>query len=224
VGVGTNVLLGCRTLLVSAGPPIGSLDVVGTAPGAVTVSGWALDPDVTTPIAVHLYVDGAAAAVVAGGARPDVEAAFPGYGPNHGFAATLGATGGRHTVCAYGINVGVGANTLLGCRVVTVPSGSPIGSLDSVVRDPGGTVTVSGWAIDPDSIGPVQVHIYLDGAVLAVTADGTRPDVDFAFPAYAPNHGYRAVLGAGPGSHTVCAYAINVGQGSNRALGCRTVL
>jgi len=103
-----------------------------------------------------------------------------------------------------------------------VPTGSPFGSLD-VVTGNTGSVRVQGWAIDPDTVSPVQVHVYVDGASLATTAGVVRPDVGAAFPAYGDGHGYDVTLGAAPGAHRVCAYAINVGAGANTALGCRNV-
>ena len=40
---------------------------------------------------------------------------FPAYGQDHGFMATIPGSSGNHTICAYGINQGARANTLLGC-------------------------------------------------------------------------------------------------------------
>jgi hypothetical protein len=106
---------------VPTGPPIGNLEAVSVSPGSVSVRGWAIDPDVTRSIKVHVKVDGVAVGTVASGSRPDVAAAFPGYGPDHGFSKSVTASPGAHQVCAHGINVGSGRNTLLGCRTVTVP-------------------------------------------------------------------------------------------------------
>jgi len=69
---------------------------------------------------VHVYVNGVfRAALAANVNRPDVGAAYPAYGANHGFSST-GAIAGTagNTVCAYGINVGPGSNALLGCKTV----------------------------------------------------------------------------------------------------------
>jgi hypothetical protein len=84
----------------------------------VTVNGWALDPDTSQSIAVHVYVDGVwTLAATAGGSRPDVGAAFPGYGSLHGFSVPFPVAAGLHTVCVYAINWGSGTtNTRLGCR------------------------------------------------------------------------------------------------------------
>jgi hypothetical protein len=200
--------------------PIGNLENVTGRQGRIDVSGWALDPSTTGAINVHIYVDGAAAAVKASGSRPDVSSAY-GLGANHGFSTTVGASPGQRRVCAYGIRSGPGSNSLLGCKTVTVTSASPFGTLDSVVPV-SGAVKVSGWAIDPETSDPIQVHIYVDGAAIGVVANVNRPDVAAAYP-YGPNHGYSAQVGAARGTRTVCTYAINVGYGSNRQLGCRAV-
>ena len=102
--------------------PIGYLDVATGVPGGVSVAGWAIDPDTTAPIAVHVYVDSAGVALTADGSRPDVGAAFPGYGSAHGYSSAVAASPGSHRVCAYGINVGPGGNSLLGCRTTVVPA------------------------------------------------------------------------------------------------------
>jgi spore germination protein YaaH len=119
----TNPQLGCRSVTVLAGNPIGNVDTVLPS-GAMW--GWAIDPDTAAPIAVDVYVDGAPVAELAADeSRPDVAGVYPAYGPGHGFSTILALTPGKHTVCAYGINQGAGTtNTTLGCRVVTAPPAS----------------------------------------------------------------------------------------------------
>ena len=204
------------------GPPFGSLDVASPSVGSVQVAGWVIDPDTTAPIPVHVYVDGVGTALTANGTRPDVAAAFAGYGPSHGFSASIPASGGSHQVCVYGINVGVGANSLIGCREVTVPSGAPFGALDVATSEPG-SIQTAGWAIDPDTAASIPVHVYVDGVGTATTADGVRPDVGAAFPGYGSAHGFGLQTLTGAGDHTVCAYAINAGPGDNSLIGCRQV-
>src|SRR5690606_11673673 len=51
-----------------------------------------------------------------------------------------------------------------------------------------------------------------------------RPDVGRAFPGIGDHHGFDVrVATARRGRQQVCAYAIDVGPGSNRLLGCRSV-
>src|SRR5262249_13058206 len=122
----------------------------------------------------------------------------------------------------------VGPNALLGCRAVDVPIPNlapPSGSLD-VATDFLQLVVVAGWAADPDSAGPIPVHVYVDGVLAtSVIADGLRPDVAQVIPSFGPNRGCVAAVGANPGSHNVCVYAINDNLvGPHRPLGCRTVV
>jgi hypothetical protein len=66
-------------------------------------------------------VDGRpAAAITADGNRSDIARAFPEAGPGHGYATTLRLGSGRHTVCAYAINVGFGTAHTVICRSVNV--------------------------------------------------------------------------------------------------------
>ncbi|AEE46625.1 hypothetical protein [Cellulomonas fimi] len=225
-----TTLLGCRTVtVVSPLPdraPTGFLDSVTVgASGTVTASGWALDPDTTDPIPVHMYVDSASTAFLADAVRTDVGAAF-GMGDKHGFTTSMTASPGTRSVCLWAINTGGGANTHLGCRTVTVPqpavNQAPTGFLDSVTVNPDGTVTASGWALDPDTTDPIPVHMYVDTASSAFLADTVRTDVGAAF-GKGDKHGFTTTMPAAPGSRNVCVWAINTTAGSNTMLGCRTV-
>jgi hypothetical protein len=121
-GHGANQTLGCRTVAVG-GNPFGVLDAATATSGSIRVTGWAIDPDTTAPIPIAVYVDGTGVSwFPADAARPDVAAAVPGFGPNHGFGVTFAWPSGPHTVCVFGINQGSGTtNPLLGCLGVTVP-------------------------------------------------------------------------------------------------------
>jgi SpoIID/LytB domain protein len=217
-GPGTNRLIACRTITTPI-DPFGNVDsVTGTVDG-VDVAGWAIDPDTRDPIPVHVYVDGAPAGVLdAGVERQDIAAAFAGYGAAHGFAGSIAATPGPHRVCVYGINAMAGSNALIGCRSVTVP-GDPIGSLD-VVSVAGGGIQVAGWALDPNTPDPIDVHVYVGATGTPVTADVPRPDIAAAVPGAGPDHGFAATV-AGASGARVCVYAINVDKGANTLLGCR---
>jgi hypothetical protein len=222
VGGGNNALLSCIVATIGQ-HPTGSVDSVGTSTGT-TVRGWALDADSSGSIDVHAYVNGTfAGASTADKARPDVDGVFPRNGVGHGFELTVPAQQGTQTVCLYGINTGPGGNALLGCRTLT-SNRQPFGYLDSVRAAPGG-LTVSGWALDPDTTSPIEVHTYIDGHGAGVTIAGSnRPDLAAVFPLYGPNHGYTATYAATPGAHSVCTYAINVAAGTNVLLECKSVV
>jgi hypothetical protein len=103
---------------VVGGNPIGNFETIRLLPGAVRVEGWTIDPDTNGPISVHVYVDSNfAGSFLANGNRPDVGAAFPGYGSAHGFVADIPASAGTHQFCVYAIDKpGPGVNPALGCR------------------------------------------------------------------------------------------------------------
>jgi hypothetical protein len=102
----------------------------------------------------------------------------------------------------------------------------PEGSVD-VAEENGGVLHVQGWARDPDTTEPIQVHVYADGQLVAVgDASGSRPDVQAAKagtdkPAGA-NHGFDVMVPVTPGARQVCVYGIDrVGGDPNRLIGCR---
>lgn len=211
----------------STGPqpfrPFGSLDAVSGGRGQLTATGWAIDPDTTGPVSVVLTIDGVSYLAVATQTRPDVGAAFPGYGSDHGFTITLPARPGSRTVCAYATNIGPGASTTLGCRQAVVTNADPIGNPERVAGVLGG-IEVSGWALDPDSADPLHVQVWVDGALRAFPlADLSRPDVGTAFPGAGDAHGFALTVPAWGGQHSVCVAANNVGPGNDASLGCRTV-
>jgi hypothetical protein len=220
-GPGDNALLSCQVATVGR-DPIGVIDAVDVGT-ALTLRGWALDADTTGRIDVHAYVNGLfAGAVTADRSRPDVDRAFPRNGSAHGYEINLPAQHGPQNLCLYAINAGPGDNQLIACRDITTDR-SPFGFLDTVRPAPGG-LAVDGWAIDPDTTGPVEVHTYIDGNFAGSTvANGNRPDLAVVFPTYGANHGYSATYGATRGSHRVCAYGLNVGAGTTVLLECKTV-
>jgi hypothetical protein len=99
---------------------------------------------------------------------------------------------------------------------------SPIGNLEAAATNYVGGVEVSGWTFDPNTVGPIEVRVYINGAFAgSAMANGSRPDVGAVYPGYGPNHGYAFIVpsGAGPGAQ-VCTYGINFGPGANTTLGC----
>lgn len=205
-----------------SGNAFGYLDGVYPIVGGVSLNGWAMDPDAATaPIDVHVYRDANifVEALRANTSRPDVGAAYPGYGNNHGFVGYAPMAPGSHYVCAYAVNVGGGsAVTPIGCRTVVVPSrtaNEPLGALDSVTPSPGGATT-KGWALDPDTVAASTVHVYADLEYVGpLTANTSRPDIGAAYPGYGNNHGYESFLAMTPGFHNVCVFAINSMSGTS---------
>ncbi|MBG6214153.1 hypothetical protein RCH23_002739, partial [Cryobacterium sp. CAN_C3] len=229
-GPGANVLLGCQSMTALGGSPVGYLDSAVGQTGGIKVSGWSIDPDVANPVDVHLYVDAIGKAISANGVRADIGKSYPLYGNNHGFSADLVASPGSHDVCAYALNVGLGGTTVLGCQTVTVPGTvpiidqgrAPIGNLEGVAVASDG-VTVTGWALDPDTSSSIPVHVYVDSVGGAYTANKNRADIAAVYPAYGALHGLSEKVAAAPGAHNVCVYAINTGAGGHSLLGCKSI-
>ncbi|PVU82118.1 hypothetical protein DDP54_02830 [Cellulomonas sp. WB94] len=223
VGTGGDVSLGCRSVVVPGGSPLGRVDAVTGASGGVSVSGWVVDPDTSSSSYVWVDVDGRGQPVLAGLLRADVGAAFPGYGDAHGFAGLVNAVPGAHRVCVTAVNVGTGGDVSLGCRSVVVPGGSPLGRVDAVTGASGG-VSVSGWVVDPDTSSSSYVWVDVDGRGQPVLAGLLRADVGAAFPGYGDAHGFAGLVNAVPGAHRVCVTAVNVGTGGDVSLGCQSVV
>ncbi|MCC6226222.1 MAG: N-acetylmuramoyl-L-alanine amidase [Microthrixaceae bacterium] len=227
-GPGTNALLGCRDLLPPRGAPIGNVERIEPGPdGTLDVGGWAVDPDVSSAIPIHLYVDGVGVDLGPTTVdRPDVAAQHPGYGPRHGFAASRsGLSPGGHEVCVFAIDVTGDPNRLLACRRVGTPSGPPIGWVDAIARS-GRRVVVEGWAIDPDTAASTEIHVYVDGVgANAGWADDPRLDVGAAFAGYGAAHGFRWRSPTLPvGTHEVCVFALDaLGSQPNSLLTCGSV-
>jgi len=112
----------------AAGDPFGAFDVVGVVVGAngnavgVSARGWGADPDTPgLPIDVRVTANGQNIGTTnAGGSRPDVAAAFPGHGPNHGFYGEfpVSLVAANINICVVGINYLSGGDTILGCKTV----------------------------------------------------------------------------------------------------------
>jgi surface antigen len=141
------------------GNPKGAFDLAASEqPGTVRVAGWDFDPDVPTQaIGYHVYIGGPAGSAGAEGfgftanaSRPDVGAAYPGVGNNHGLDQTITTSKrGTQVVYAYAINAPgtPGENVLLGSRTVTIGSPQPTITSISPRSGPytGGTsITITG--------------------------------------------------------------------------------
>lgn len=204
--------------------PEGGFERAARAPGGVAVGGWAIDPDTGAPIAVQVQLNGRPLGELVGSAsRPDIGSARPQAGPDHGFGATLGIAAGSHRVCVSALDDLGAPATALGCATVDVTT-EPAGILEGVVAIPGGA-RAGGWALDPDTIGPIDVHIYVDRAFFGITtASVDDAAVADAYPGYGSAHGWTADLALPSGGHEVCAYAIDSGDEPSVPLGCQSVL
>lgn len=101
----------------------------------------------------------------------------------------------------------------------------PYGSFD-VAAARGKEIYVAGWAADPDAVrAGTAIHVYVDGRGYDLgAAVNPRGDLAASRTDLAAFHGFSAQVPGGDGNHQVCAYAINIGHGSNTQLGCKNVL
>jgi hypothetical protein len=104
-----------------------------------------------------------------------------------------------------------------------IAAASPKGEIDNLGLTPSG-FTAWGWAVDPDSDGPVTMRATVDGSFVgSVQADAARPDVGTAL-GVGPNHGYGISGLLSYGTHQVCILADNLsGLGATRELGCQSL-
>lgn len=226
IGGGVTTRLGCRTVSVNNSPS-GKVETAQQSPGAVTVTGYAVDPNLATPVTVRLYVDGTyRTAVVASAARADLKTRYPTAGPNHGFSVTTPITVGTHSLCVYAPNLGLGTGTsALGCASVS-RTANPTGGAARIARvGTSNSVAVSGWALDPDTKGAISVRLTSDGiAKQTIPANVSSPASAAAWPAYGGGHGYSATVVLDGKEHVLCLVAVNTGAGVDRSLGCVRIL
>jgi hypothetical protein len=117
-------------------PPFGNFDTVDET-GAFRITGWAIDPDTTGPTRILTWfckptwctagtTVGINSSEIADKPRPDVGAAYPEFGPNHGFDTVVfpafweDLAPGVYDLCVDARNLPGGNGTRLGCRPVTL--------------------------------------------------------------------------------------------------------
>ncbi|HET9164282.1 MAG TPA: DUF1906 domain-containing protein [Solirubrobacterales bacterium] len=152
----------------SGDDPRGSFDAVSSpAPGQVTVSGWAFDPNAPhKQVAIRAYLGGEAGegatryelGPIADRERADLAALYPRAGAAHAFEASFAVVGsGRQRICVYALDIGAGSDKLLGCRNVGVPV--PISLLRTKVA--GNTVHLSlrcEWPVGTQCPGQIVIR------------------------------------------------------------------
>lgn len=210
---GTERQLACRQVTVGFSP-YGVMTYLVQAPGGFYVGGWATDPDTSQALTVDVSADGHVVGSVAAGAS-----SF--WLPSHGYSGTFRLPGaavppGTHSICVTARNAGsYGHNHLLECRTVTV-NYNPTAGIVSAVQT-GAKVAVTGWAMDPDTSGPIQAQVTVDGRpATTVMANGTS--------GVHAGHMLSTSVTVDNGSHTVCVVGLNTLYGSgNSSPSCTTV-
>ena len=217
---GSSRTVACQTHTFDFNPKAGIDSAAQKSPG-ITVSGWARDPDTTSPIKAQISLDGTTVQTI-------TASAMTGSHPGYGFTTVVPATNGAHTVCVVGINVLFGTgNSAKACSTVSL-NFNPFGAFETATRvsTSSSSIKVTGWAIDPDTSAPISVHVIVDGKGLVTTpANLVRTDLAKSHPGTGTAHGFSIAVPADQFEHTVCMTAINVlGGDDNKWLGCKIVI
>ncbi|HEX6687791.1 MAG TPA: DUF1906 domain-containing protein [Solirubrobacterales bacterium] len=173
INIDNNYVEGATAGTVSSGDnPRGSFDAVSSpAPGQVTISGWAFDPNAPhKPLSIRAYLGGEAdeggatryeLGPIATQERTDLSALYPRAGAAHGFEASFPVVGsGKQRICVYALDIGAGSDELLGCHDVGVPV--PIALLRT--KAAGNTVRLSlrcEWPVGTECPGQILVRAHI---------------------------------------------------------------
>jgi hypothetical protein len=143
---------------------------------------------------------------------------------------------GGHDETYGGVTINIDNNYVEGATAGggTSSSDNPRGSFDVVASPAPGQVQISGWAIDPNApTTPVSITAYLGGKIdeggasgyeLGPIATQERSDLLALFPRAGAAHGFDSSFPVvGSGKQRLCVYALNIGAGTDKLLGCRTV-
>jgi len=97
-------------------------------------------------------------------------------------------------------------------------TGSSYGSYDGVSGGYQG-ISVSGWAMNPNSTAPAYVWVNVNGQGGPFLANTSRAWFNSLYPGYGPNHGFDGTIAKPPGTYEVCVYNSTM----NTLLGCKQV-
>jgi hypothetical protein len=238
-------------------PPFGSFDTpidAAMVQSSIPVTGWALDDIEVTGVRIYRNPVGneptqpnglvfVGDAVFVEGARPDVEAAYPGYPLNlrAGWGYMLltnflpNGGNGIYTLSAVsrdgeGNEVLLGQKTIMGDNVNAV---KPFGTIDTPFQ--GGAASGSsflnfGWALTPPPnaipLDGSTIQVWVDGVALGHPVyDNYRADIASLFPTYANADGavgyfYLDTTGYANGVHTI-SWSVTDSGGNADGLGSR---
>jgi hypothetical protein len=144
---------------------------------------------------------------------------------------------GGHDEAYGGVTINIDNNYVDAATVgtATPPAGGedPVGSLDLAGSPLPGHVRVRGWALDPNTpTEPLAIRAYVGGRAgapgavefeLGAISTLPRGDVRAKYPLAGARHGFDTsfpTLKSGP--QPICVYALNIGGGVDRLLGCKT--
>jgi hypothetical protein len=195
-------------------PPFGSFATPldgSTVRSSVPVTGWALDDGEVSSVKIYRESGGGLVyvgdAVLVEGARPDVEAAYPGYPDNsragwgYMMLTNFLPNGGNGTFTFHAVVTdNTGHQVTLGTKTVTCDNADavkPFGAIDTPAQGgtaSGGSFINWGWVLTPE-----PNSIPADGSTINVIVDGVnighpnynvyRADIAGLFPGYVNSNG-----------------------------------
>lgn len=207
--------------------PEGNLDSISGQEGSIILRGWSYDPnDYSQVIDIEVYVGGDIGIgkcyrIKANNEeRPDVKQYFPGVNVKCGFDYTIPVEErGKQNVYVYAVDPqdpNLKRLVDYGAREVTIAGCSPVGNLDSISAGEG-TITLRGWAYDPDAYeDSLVIEVYVGGDIgtghcYRVMADNeSRPDVTQYFPKVKEMCGFTYTIATEEKGHQyVYVYAVD---------------
>jgi cell wall-associated NlpC family hydrolase len=211
--------------------PIGRVTALTAGADGVLVQGWTFDPDARqNNVPVSAVVDGrtVVARTTTSIANETVQAKYQ-TGPTPGFALTVPVADGDHTVCVVAQSIG-GAGMARLLRCFALPLGRVLSDAEKAAHSPVGQMSVGarsaalhvvGWASDPDYVARrATVVVYVDNSPAATVATTSYPAPRPA--AAGVRSRFDVMVPVATGTHVTCVWAVNVGYGANKFLGCRT--
>jgi len=230
--------------------PFGSFDTPidgTTAAGSVPLTGWALDESGIRNVKIYredgddlIYIGDA---ILVEGARPDVEAAYPGYPDNtkagwgYMLLTNFLPNGGSGTYVFHAVAMDMAYKTsTLGVKTITFDNAhavKPFGAIDTPAQ--GGNAYGKyyynrGWALTPmPNTIPKDgstIHVYVDGIKIGkANYNAYRHDINTLFPDYnnAQGAGANYLLDTtqySDGVHTI-GWSVTDGAGNTDGIGSR---
>lgn len=142
---------------------------------------------------------------------------------------------GGHDESWGGVTINIDNNYVEGATAgASGSTDDPKGNLELADSPLPGQLRVAGWAFDPNAPGtPVSIRVYVGGKPgqrgaerreLGPIASLSRPDIALAHQASGGLGGFDvSFLTLKTGRERLCAYAVDIGPGSDKPLGCRAV-
>jgi hypothetical protein len=224
---GSDATVACKDVKVEHSA-VGAIEVIRRAPGGVLVRGWGLDPDVARAADVEILSDDQVVGGVVADQAYALSSTYKAQGGVAGFVSTLDLPPGTHQVCVRVLNADgtAGEDLALPCTSVTV-NHDPTGVVTALRTVPGGSVLVTGDALDADAATPATVTVLVDG-VRKGTLGASRTSTTSAarWPGYGGARAFSTSLSLPAGKHTVCLRVENAAgtPGVAKTLVCRALV